>query len=68
MEARDWFIMLFVAAAWAAGTVFIFKFGTKDNAALLLPAWGSVCCTMGGIYHWLCVRDAKTKDADNGNS
>lgn len=56
--------MLCVAAAWAAGTVFLFKFATPEHAIGLLTAWGSVCCTMTGAYHWLVVRDSKVKDAD----
>lgn len=68
MDSRDWFIMGAVAAAWAAGTAFIFKFGTTEHAIGLLTAWGSVCATMTGAYHWLVVHDSKTKDADNGPS
>lgn len=61
-DTRDWFIMILTACIWAAGTVFIFKFGSKDNAVLLMSSWGGICGTMGGIYHWLTIRDDKEKD------
>jgi hypothetical protein len=66
MDARDWFVMILVAGVWIAGTVFIFVFGSKDNAVALLGAWGVICGSFGGFYHWFVLRDSKTKDADNG--
>ena len=61
-DSRDWFIMILVGGIWAAGTVFIFRFGSKENAVALMTAWGGICATMGGIYHWLTIRDDKQKD------
>lgn len=63
MDFRDWFIVGCVSASWAAGTVFIFKFGSAANAAALMAAWGAVCATMTGAYHWIVMRDQKVKDA-----
>lgn len=64
MDARDWFVMVLVALVWIAGTVFIFRFGSRDNAVALLSAWGAICTTFGGVYHWLILRDSKIKDAE----
>lgn len=64
MDIRDWFVMAVVTAAWAAGTAFIFEFGSKEHAVALITAWGSICVTMIGAYHWLVIHDSKTKDAD----
>jgi hypothetical protein len=64
METKDWFVMILVAIVWIAGTAFIFKFGSKENAVLLLSAWGGTCTTFGGIYHWLNIHDDKEKDAE----
>lgn len=63
MDARDWFVMIIVAGVWVAGTVFMFLKGTPQNAVALMSAWGAICTTFGGVYHWLVVHDSKTKDA-----
>lgn len=63
MDARDWFVMIVVAAAWAAGTAFIFVFGSKEHAVALLTAWGTICVTMIGAYRWIEYKDSKVPDA-----
>lgn len=65
MDARDWFVMIAVSAAWAAGTVFIFVFGTKEHAVELLAAWGTICVTMIGAYHWMVYKDSKVRDGSD---
>jgi hypothetical protein len=59
-DARDWFVMLLVTAAWIAGTVWVFIHPDAEAFA----AWCGLCATMGGVYHWLTIRDSKVKDAD----
>ena len=59
-DVRDWFVMLFVAQLATAATVYLFMH--PSNAAFGI--WGTALTTIGGIFHWLTVKDAKT--ADNG--
>jgi hypothetical protein len=58
-DCRDWFVMLVITAAFNAGTVWIFIH--PSNEAFI--AWCGLVATMGGIYHWLNVRDSKAPDA-----
>lgn len=59
MDTRDWFVMLLVAGAWIAGTVFLFL----HASAPVFATWGSICATMTGFYHWIVIRDSKVPDA-----
>lgn len=58
-DFRDWFVMGLAALAWTAGTVFIFEWHSEANFA----TWAAFSATVGGIYHWLILRDSKTADA-----
>jgi hypothetical protein len=58
--------MVLVAVIWGACSVFIFLFGTRDNAVLLLGAYGTICTILSGVFHWLLVRDSKIPDARSG--
>lgn len=58
--------MILVAVIWVACSVFIFRFGSKDNAVLLLGAYGTICTILAGVFHWLLVRDSKIPDARAG--
>ena len=57
-DFRDWFIILLVAAAWMASTVFLFHHPEAPN----FVTWSGLCATMGSIYHFLVIRDSKTED------
>lgn len=59
MDAKDWFVMLHVGAAWLAATAWIFV----HPSVAAFSTWCGLCVTMGGIFHWLIIHDAKTKDA-----
>ncbi len=65
-DARDWFVMILVAVIWLACTVFIFRFGARDNAVALLGAYGTICTILAGVFHWLLVKDSKVPDACRG--
>lgn len=58
-DCRDWFVMVFVANLATAATVYLFMH--PSNAAFGI--WGTALTTIGGIFHWLTVRDAKTPDS-----
>lgn len=60
MDTRDYFVIGLVSAAWAAGTVWVFVHPSAES----FTAWCGLCATMGGIYHWLTIRDSKIKDAE----
>lgn len=60
-DARDWFVMVLVGAVWIAGTVWIYIHASVAAFSL----WCGLCTSMGGIYHWLNLRDSKTPDAHN---
>lgn len=60
MKSSDWFVMILWAAVWVAGTVFLFLH--HDHPAVFVT-WCGLCTTMGGLYHWLMVRDQKVPDA-----
>ena len=57
-DLRDTFVMLLVAQVWVASTVYLFLHPSEPT----FVTWSSLCATMGGIYHWLCIRDDKTQD------
>lgn len=59
MKAPDWFVILLLAGVWIAATVFLFKHPEHPN----FMTWCGLAVTMGGIYHWLMVRDQKIPDA-----
>jgi hypothetical protein len=58
-DLKDWFIIMVITGAYTAGTVYLFMF----HAVEIFVAWCGLCATMGGIYHWLNVRDSKQPDA-----
>lgn len=62
-DARDWFVMILVAAIWIAGTVFLFL---HHSQPAIFATWCGLCTTMGGLYHWLTLRDQKVPDAGDG--
>ena len=57
--ATDWFVMLLFAAAWVAATVYLFAHPSVD----VFGIWASMLASMGGVYHWLTIRDGKIPDA-----
>lgn len=57
-DLQDWFIILLVAQVWIASTVYLFMHPELP----LFVAWSGLCTTMGGIYHWLSIRDDKAED------
>lgn len=59
MKAPDWFLIMLLAGIWTAATVFLFKHPESPN----FQTWCMLGATMGGIYHWLMVRDQKVPDA-----
>lgn len=58
-DFRDWVIAGHVGAAWIAATVYIFLHADDVN----FVTWAGFSTTVGGIYHWLVIRDSKEKDA-----
>jgi hypothetical protein len=58
-DLRDWFVMILIMLGFGAGTVWIFRY--PSDAAFM--AWCGLVGTVGGIYHWLNVRDSKVPDA-----
>lgn len=62
MAAQDKFVMGCVAFGLATCTVFAFVFGERGNAVGLLSALGAVIATLCGTFHFLFIRDQKTKD------
>jgi len=63
-DCRDWFVMIFAANLAVAATVYLFKF----HSDVTFVTWGTILTTIGGIFHWLTVKDAKVPDACPGNS
>jgi hypothetical protein len=59
---RDWFIMGLFAGVYVAATVYLFRHPGPETFGV----WAGMVATMGGVYHWLDVRDAKTPDAPCG--
>ncbi len=57
-DLRDTFVMLLVAQVWVASTVYLFLHPSEP----VFVTWSGLCTTMGGIYHWICVRDDKIPD------
>lgn len=51
--------MLFVAQLATAATVYLFLH--PSNTAF--GTWGTILTTVGGIFHWLTVKDSKQPDA-----
>jgi hypothetical protein len=62
MHVQDWFILSFVALMWAVATVYLFI----HPGEAVFASWCGLGATMGSVYHWLTIRDAKIKDAGNG--
>lgn len=60
MDFRDWFILGLVSLNWLAATVYMFLFHSPE----VFVAWCGLATTIGGVYHWIVVRDAKVKDAE----
>lgn len=58
-DCRDWFVILFVANLGAAATVYLFMY----HDPVVFATWGTILTTIGGIFHWLTVRDSKVADA-----
>jgi hypothetical protein len=58
MHASDWFVMILVAAIWVAATVWIFLHASAEAFGM----WCGLAATLGGVYHWLTIRDDKLKD------
>jgi hypothetical protein len=51
--------MMTLAASWASGTVFMFKYPSGTVFGL----WCGLCATMTAAYHYLNLRDSKEADA-----
>lgn len=50
--------MVLVTGAWVASTVYLFRHPSDMNFA----TWATLCGTMTGFYHFMTVKDDKTKD------
>lgn len=57
-DLRDHVVMVLVSSAWIASTVYIYKHPSDMNFA----TWATLCGTMTGFYHFMCVRDDKIPD------
>jgi len=60
VDVRDWVVIGLMAAIQVAATVFVFMYHDAVNFA----TWATVCGTLTGAYHWMVIRDSKTKDAE----
>lgn len=58
-DCRDWFVMAVITLAVVAGTTYLFLYHGEG----VFVAWCGLISTVGGIYHWLNVRDQKVPDA-----
>lgn len=59
LDARDWYAMVHIGGVLVAATVFLFKHPDVFNQ------WCVFVGTVGGIFHWLVIRDQKVPDADS---
>lgn len=59
MDTRDWVVIGLMGAIQLAGTVFVFLHFDTMN----FVTWGTLCGTLVTAYHWVVIRDSKTKDA-----
>lgn len=59
MDTRDWAIIALMTGMHISATVFIFKHPDPIN----FGTWAGVTGTITGVYHWLCFKDSKEKDA-----
>lgn len=57
-DARDWFVMGAVTAAWMASTVYLFIHPSEPAFA----TWAGLAATMTAAYHFLIVSDDKRPD------
>lgn len=60
MDVRDYITMTIFTLAFVAATVYLFVYHSIE----VFAAWCGLVGTMGGIYHYLCIRDDKIKDAE----
>jgi di/tricarboxylate transporter len=58
-DLRDILVFVLVTAAWVFSTVYLFDHPTDTNFA----TWAGLCLTITGVYHWICMKDDKEKDA-----
>lgn len=63
MQFQDWFILAFASLMEVTATVYLFMHNSAENFA----SWCAFGATIGGIYHWLTIRDAKVPDAEDYN-
>lgn len=59
MDIRDWVVIGLMGGIQFAATVFIFAHPDAMNFA----TWATICGTLTGAYHWMVIKDSKTKDA-----
>lgn len=57
-DARDWFVMGVVTAAWVASTAYLFIHPSEAAFA----TWAALAATMTAAYHFLIVNDDKHPD------
>jgi hypothetical protein len=60
MDARDWVIIGLMAAIEGAAIAFVFKHWDPLNFATFATLSG----TLISAYHWMVIKDSKTKDAE----
>jgi hypothetical protein len=59
MDTRDWIVIVLMAGIQLAATVFVFLHPDTVN----FVTWATITGTLTGAYHWMVIKDSKTKDA-----
>jgi len=58
-DNRDWVTLTLIACGFIASWVYAFIHPSNEVYAICVGGVG----TFGAIFHWICVRDDKEKDA-----